>query len=76
MDVNCWRLRPQLAAEGLKRQQLGREEFEHRVWQWKEEYGGRITDDFDALLMRTFAAKYFHQVGAQWPCACLLLPPK
>jgi valyl-tRNA synthetase len=32
----------QLAAEGLNRKQLGREEFERRVWQWKEEYGGRI----------------------------------
>jgi valyl-tRNA synthetase len=32
----------QLAAEGITRQQLGREEFERRVWQWKEEYGGRI----------------------------------
>ena len=25
------------------------------------QYGGRITDDFDNLLMRTYAAKYFHQ---------------
>lgn len=32
----------QLAAEGLTRQQLGRDEFERRVWEWKEEYGGRI----------------------------------
>ncbi len=32
----------QLATEGIKRQDLGREEFERRVWQWKEEYGGRI----------------------------------
>ncbi len=32
----------QLAAEGLKRTGLGREEFERRVWQWKEQYGGRI----------------------------------
>ncbi|HEY3458933.1 MAG TPA: valine--tRNA ligase [Bryobacteraceae bacterium] len=32
----------QLAAEGIKRKDLGREEFERRVWQWKEEYGGRI----------------------------------
>ncbi len=32
----------QLANEGLTRRQLGREEFERRVWQWKEEYGGRI----------------------------------
>ena len=34
----------QLAAEGLTRQQLGRTEFERRVWQWKEEYGGRINN--------------------------------
>jgi valyl-tRNA synthetase len=34
----------QLASENLKRQQLGREEFERRVWQWKEEYGGRINN--------------------------------
>ena len=26
------------------------------------QYGGRITDDFDALLMRTYAARFFHQV--------------
>ena len=32
----------QLRTEGITRQQLGREEFERRVWQWKEEYGGRI----------------------------------
>jgi valyl-tRNA synthetase len=34
----------QLAAEGLTRKQLGRCEFERRVWQWKEEYGGRINN--------------------------------
>lgn len=32
----------QLAEEGKSRQDLGREEFTDRVWQWKEEYGGRI----------------------------------
>jgi valyl-tRNA synthetase len=31
-----------LAAEGMKRQDLGREEFERRVWQWKAESGGVI----------------------------------
>lgn len=25
------------------------------------QYGGRITDDFDQLLIDTFAEKYFHQ---------------
>ena len=32
----------QLAKEGLKREQIGREEFERRVWQWKAESGGNI----------------------------------
>jgi len=31
-----------LAKEGLRRQDLGREEFERRVWKWKEESGGQI----------------------------------
>jgi hypothetical protein len=29
------------------------------------QYGGRITDDFDQLLMDTFAEKYFHQGALQ-----------
>ncbi|MFK0116792.1 valine--tRNA ligase [Streptomyces sp. NPDC090994] len=32
----------QLAEEGKSRHDLGREEFVRRVWQWKEEYGGKI----------------------------------
>jgi len=32
----------QLAAEGLSRHDLGREEFERRVWAWKEKYGSII----------------------------------
>ncbi|NXY97777.1 valine--tRNA ligase [Streptomyces sp. BR123] len=32
----------QLAEEGKSRHDLGREEFIDRVWQWKEEYGGKI----------------------------------
>src|SRR3989338_5598096 len=32
----------QLAKEGLKRQDLGREKFLERAWQWKEEYGVTI----------------------------------
>ena len=31
-----------LKAEGLDRRQLGREEFERRVWEWKAESGGTI----------------------------------
>ena len=32
----------QLAKEGTSRIELGRDEFERRVWKWKEEYGGQI----------------------------------
>ncbi|HYD48515.1 MAG TPA: valine--tRNA ligase [Terriglobales bacterium] len=32
----------QLAQEGLSRHDLGREEFERRVWAWKEKYGSTI----------------------------------
>jgi valyl-tRNA synthetase len=32
-----------LATEGLKREELGREEFLRRTWAWKEKYGGIIT---------------------------------
>jgi valyl-tRNA synthetase len=39
----------QLAAEGLKREELGREEFERRVWQWKAESGGRIKEQMIRL---------------------------
>jgi len=33
----------QLKKEGLARQDLGREKFVERVWQWKQESGGQIT---------------------------------
>ena len=33
----------QLATEGLTKDDLGREGFLERAWEWKEEYGGRIT---------------------------------
>ncbi|MCF8031270.1 MAG: valine--tRNA ligase [Desulfohalobiaceae bacterium] len=31
-----------LAQEGISREELGREEFVRRVWQWREEYGDKI----------------------------------
>jgi valyl-tRNA synthetase len=33
-----------LAEEGIDYRKLGREEFERRVWKWKEESGGKITE--------------------------------
>jgi valyl-tRNA synthetase len=34
----------QLATEGKTKHDLGREKFEARVWEWKEQYGGRILE--------------------------------
>jgi valyl-tRNA synthetase len=39
----------QLVAQGLKREELGREEFERRVWQWKAESGGKIKEQMIRL---------------------------
>jgi valyl-tRNA synthetase len=35
-----------LLAEGTSRQELGREKFEERVWEWLHEYGGKILNQF------------------------------
>ena len=39
----------QLAKEGKKRREMGREEFVGRVWEWKREYGGAILDQMKRL---------------------------
>jgi valyl-tRNA synthetase len=39
----------QLAREGTSRQELGREAFEARVWEWLREYGGKIMFQFRRL---------------------------
>jgi valyl-tRNA synthetase len=39
----------ELAKEKLTRHDLGREKFIERVWQWKEEYGGRIVGQLQRL---------------------------
>src|SRR5271170_736850 len=39
----------QLAAQKIRRQDLGREEFERRVWQWKAESGGVIKEQMIRL---------------------------
>jgi valyl-tRNA synthetase len=39
----------QLAKEGKKRRELGREKFIERVWEWKRQYGSTITDQMKRL---------------------------
>ena len=38
-----------LAREGLTREEVGREEFVRRTWDWKEKYGGIITQQIRRL---------------------------
>jgi valyl-tRNA synthetase len=39
----------QLATEGKKRSELGREQFIERVWEWKKHYGGAIQEQMRRL---------------------------
>ncbi|MGD8496755.1 MAG: valine--tRNA ligase [Gemmatimonadales bacterium] len=39
----------QLATEGLRRQDLGREKFVERMWEWVDEYGSRIIDQLKVM---------------------------
>jgi valyl-tRNA synthetase len=39
----------ELRKEGIERRDLGREKFVERVWAWKEQYGGRILEQMEAL---------------------------
>ena len=39
----------ELKKEGIDKEELGREEFLKRAWQWKEEYGGRIVNQLKKL---------------------------
>lgn len=38
-----------MAQEGLVKADLGREKFMERAWEWKKEYGGRITEQLKKL---------------------------
>jgi valyl-tRNA synthetase len=39
----------QLESEGTSREQFGREAFVQRVWQWREQYGGEIIEQYKRL---------------------------
>jgi valyl-tRNA synthetase len=43
----------ELAAEGLTRDDLGREAFIEQVWRWKETFGGRITEQIRRMGFST-----------------------
>ncbi len=50
----------QLASEGTHRKALGREAFLDRVWTWKKQYGGAITDQMKRLGASVdWAREYF-----------------
>ncbi|MDA0206475.1 MAG: valine--tRNA ligase [Acidobacteria bacterium] len=38
-----------LKAQGIDRREIGREKFLEHVWKWKEEYGGKIVEQFKRI---------------------------
>jgi valyl-tRNA synthetase len=56
----------QLASEGVKRKDLGREKFVERVWQWREHYGGVILKQ-----MKRLGDSVAQRCGARSFCAPL-----
>ncbi|MCL4400136.1 valine--tRNA ligase [Patescibacteria group bacterium] len=44
-----YKVEKELKKEGISRFDLGREKFIERVWKWKEEYGGIITEQLKRL---------------------------
>ena len=38
-----------MAEEGIKKEEIGREAFMKRAWDWKEKYGGRIVEQLKKL---------------------------
>jgi valyl-tRNA synthetase len=38
-----------LESEGTSREELGRDAFQERVWEWRERYGGQIVEQFKRL---------------------------
>ena len=40
-----------LKEEGIDKEELGREGFLKRTWEWKEEYGGRIVSQLRSLVL-------------------------
>jgi valyl-tRNA synthetase len=55
----------ELAKEGLTRDGMGREAFLARAWQWREQYGNRINDQFKRLGF-----------GADWQRERFTMDPK
>ena len=39
----------ELASQGTSREELGREKFTERVWEWKEQYGSTIVEQYKRL---------------------------
>ena len=39
----------ELAGQGISRQELGRDQFTKRVWEWKERYGSTIVEQYQRL---------------------------
>src|SRR3989442_10528242 len=59
----------QLASEGKKRSELGREKFIERVWEWKKHYGGAIQDQMRRLCASVDWGREYFTLVENLSCA-------
>ena len=67
----------QLVEEGTSREEIGREAFVERVWEWREQYGSRSPSSSAAWARRwtsrTSASRWTSTTRARWRrCSCAL----
>ncbi len=49
-----------LRDEGTSKEELGRDKFLERAWQWREEFGGRITRQLKSLARPRLGTRAFY----------------
>jgi valyl-tRNA synthetase len=59
----------QLASEGKKRSELGREKFVERVWEWKKQYGGAIKEQMQRLGASVDWSREYFTMDEHLSCA-------
>jgi valyl-tRNA synthetase len=59
----------QLTSEGKKRQDLGREKFIERVWEWKKLYGGAILEQMKRLGVSVDWSREYFTMDENLSCA-------
>lgn len=57
-----------LAKEGITKEELGREKFLERAWEWKKEYGSRIVNQLKSSEAPATGARAFYDGRRTFKC--------